>query len=404
MTEADTPLIDLDVSRPDLFAQAAHGPLFARLRREAPVHWCRASAYGPYWSITRHDDIQAIELDHARFSSEGNVIINDVPAAFDDTRAFATSDPPVHTQERRAVSPALSAGRIARLEAHTREAVRTVLDGLPGGATFDWAARVSAELTTRMVGALFDFPPAERARLATWAEVLVTTPAPGAIVETWAQRDAVLEVYRQHMLALWHARAPLPGEDVISALTRHPSTAGMAGDPAHLIGTITLIAGANEAARGALSGCVVGFDRFPQAWQQLRARPELADNAAAEIIRWQTPILHMRRTATADVALRGQRIRRGDRVVLWYCSANRDETVFDAADTLCIDRPNARRHLSFGAGIHRCIGAHAAQMQLRVLLQEMLARDLTLTLDGPPQRLRSNFAAGYAQVPVRIRC
>jgi cytochrome P450 len=401
MPEAE--LATLDVSQPALFAQDAHGPLFARLRREAPVYRCHASAYGPYWSVTRHDDIQAVELDHRRFSSEGNVIINDVPAAFDDTRAFATSDPPVHTQERRAVSPALSAGRIARLEAHTREGIRAVLDDLPRGEPFDWNARVSAELTTRMVGALFDFAPAERARLAYWAEVLVTTPGPGAIVQTWAERDAVLAEYRAHMLALWHARAPVPGEDVISALTRHPATAGMADDPAHLIGTITLIAGANEAARGALSGCIVAFDRFPEAWQQLRAQPELADNAAAEVIRWQTPILHMRRTAAADVELRGQQIRRGERVVLWYCSANRDETVFEAADQLRIDRPNARRHLGFGAGIHRCIGAHAAQMQLRVLLQEMLARDLHCTLAGPTQRLASNFSAGFAQLPVCIR-
>lgn len=403
MAMAEAALATLDVSRPALFAQDAHGPLFARLRREAPVHLCRASAYGPYWSVTRHDDIQAVELDHRHFSSQGNVIINDVPAAFDDTRAFATSDPPVHTQERRAVAPALSAGRIARLEAHTRDGIRAVLDGLPRGEPFDWSARVSAELTTRMVGVLFDFPPAERARLAHWAEVLVTTPGPDAIVRTWAERDAVLAEYRAHMLALWHARAPLPGEDVISALTRHPATAGMAGDPAHLIGTITLIAGANEAARGALSGCIVAFDRFPEAWQQLRAQPDLADNAAAEVIRWQTPILHMRRTASADVELRGQPIRRGERVVLWYCSANRDEAVFEAADQLRIDRPNARRHLGFGAGIHRCIGAHAAQMQLRVLLQEMLARDLRWTLAGPPQRLASNFSAGYAQLPVFIR-
>ncbi|MCC7548384.1 MAG: cytochrome P450 [Burkholderiales bacterium] len=400
----DTPLEALDVSSPLLFQQELHGPLFARLRREAPVHHCRASAYGPYWSITRHADIQAVELDHVRFSSQGNIIIGDVPAAFDSTQAFATSDPPVHTHERGAVTPALSAQRIARLEAHTREGVRAVLDALPRGLIFDWAERVSAELTARMVGALFDLAPQERARLAAWAEVLVTAPAPGAIAQTWAQRAAILEEYRERMLALWRARAPAPGEDVISALTRSSYTAGMVLDPDRLIGTITLVAGANEAARGALSGCIVAFDRFPGEWQRLRAQPALADNAAAEIVRWQTPIIHMRRTATADVELHGQRIRRGDRVVLWYCSANRDEALFDAADTLRIDRANARRHLSFGAGIHRCIGAHAAHVQVRVLLQEMLARDLRVELDGVPRRLASNFSAGYAQLPACIRC
>jgi cytochrome P450 len=397
-----TPLEDLDVSRVDRFQTNTHWPHFARLRREDPVHFCGESAYGPYWSITKYDDIVAVEVDHRQFSSQGNVIIGDVPADFDATRAFATSDPPVHTRERQAVAPALSPGRVARIEEHTRNCMRTLLDELPRGEPFDWAKRVSAELTTQMVATLFDFPWAERHRLSYWAEALVTTPAPGASTTTWEERDAVIAEYRDRMLEIWRARRAEPRDDIISALAQSPDTAAMADDPAHLLGTITLVAGANEASRGALSGSVVALDRFPAQWESLRADRSLVANAAAEIIRWQTPIIHMRRTATADVEFRGKPIRKGDRVVVWYCSGNRDEAYFEDGDALKIDRHNARRHLAFGSGIHRCVGSHVAQMQLRVLLEEMLKRFTLIELVAEPKRTPSNFSASYTEVLVRL--
>jgi cytochrome P450 len=397
------PLAELDVSHPERFQQQTHGPYFARLRREEPVHFCQSSAYGPYWSVTRHDDILAVEVNHRQFSSDGNVIIGDVPPAVDATRAFATSDPPVHTRERQGVSPAVSPGRVAELEAQTRSAIGAVLDDLPRGEPFDWATRVSAELTTRMVATLFDFPMQERHRLTYWAEMLVTTPGPGAIAGSWAEREAALDEYQARILAMWRRRKTAPGRDVISALAHCPHTADMADDPTHLIGTITLVAGANEAARGALSGCVVAFDRFPGEWERLRARPALVGNTAAEIVRWQTPIIHMRRTATEDVELRGRHIARGDRVVMWYCSGNRDERLFEDADVLKIDRRNARQHVGFGGGIHRCVGSHVAEMQIRVLLEEMLARFDRVELVAEPKRLASNFSANYEEVLVRIR-
>ena len=393
----------LDVSLPQRFQHNTHWPVFARLRREAPVHYCPASAHGPYWSITRYSDILAVEVDHRQFSSEGNVIIGDVPSEFDATRAFATSDPPVHTRERHAVSPAVAPQRVARIEDETRRCIRDVLDSLPRDEPFNWATRVSAELTTRMVATLFDFPMAERHRLTYWAEVLVTTPAPGAIAGTWAEREAILREYQDRILDLWSRRSGNPGDDVISALTRSPHTASMAQDPTHLIGTITLVAGANEASRGALSGSIVAFNQYPGEWERLRADPSLVANAAAEIVRWQTPITHMRRTATADLELGGNWIRAGDRVVMWYCSGNRDEQVFADADRLAIGRTNARRHLGFGAGIHRCLGSHVAEMQIRVLLQEMLTRFARVELVAEPRRIPSNFSASYSEVLVRTR-
>ena len=401
--ETEPSIANLDVSLPERFRQQTHWPLFARLRHDDPVHFCPESAYGPYWSVTRYEDILAVEVNHRQFSSDGNVIIGDVPADFDATRAFATSDPPVHTRERGAVSPALSPQRVAQIEEQTRQRIRTVLEGLPREEPFNWATRVSAELTIQMVAALFDFPMAERDRLSYWTEVLVTTPAPGAIVSTWEERETVVGEYRERMLRLFRQRVDAPGEDVISALAQCPATTAMADDdPAHLIGTITLVAGANEAARGALSGSVVAFNQFPGEWARLRADPSLIGNAAAEIVRWQTPIIHMRRTATEDVEFRGHQIRAGERVVMWYCSGNRDERVFSEADVLRIDRLNARRHVGFGAGIHRCVGSHVAEMQLRVLLEEMLRQFDRVELVAEPRRIASNFSASYDEVLVRV--
>ncbi len=393
----------LDVSLPDRFRDESHWPVFARLRREDPVHYCRRSAYGPYWSITRYDDIVEVEKDHGRFSSEGNVIIGDVPPAFDCTRAFATSDPPVHTRERRAISPGFTPACVAELEAQTRRRIGALLDGLPRGEPFDWVQRVAAEITTQMMATLFDFPWEERHRFAYWYEVLVTTPGDGMCVSTWEERAAVVAQYRDRLLELWRERLAAPRSDILSALAHNPDTATMIDDPMHLVGTVSLIAGANEAARGALTGSIVAFNRFPEEWERLRATPSLLGNAAAEIVRWQTPITHMRRTATADLEFRGRRMRKGDRVVLWYCSGNRDEAWFEDADRLRIDRPNARRHLGFGVGIHRCLGQHVAEMELRLLLEEILHRFERIELAAEPSRIASNFSASYSQVLVTLR-
>lgn len=402
--EARSPTLEtLDVSLAERFAANAHGPHFARLRRDAPVHFCPASAHGAYWSITRYDDIVEVEKNHRQFSSDGNVIIGDVPSDFDATRAFATSDPPVHTRERRAVAPALSPGRLVALEAEIRADIRAVLQDLPVAEPFDWVERVAVELTTRMVAVLFDFPREERRLLPYWSAVLVTSPEPGALVSTWAERDAVLQEYAMRISQLWQQRASNGGDDIISALARSPDTAAMIHDMPHLLGTVSLLAGANEASRGALAGSVVAFHQFPDEWHKLRADRHLVGNAAAELLRWQTPITHMRRTAAEDVEFHGKRIKKGERVVLWYCSGNRDERHFDAGDEFRIERPNATRHLAYGFGIHRCLGRHVAQLQVRILLEELLAHFERVELVAEPKRIASNFSAGFQQVLVRLQ-
>jgi cytochrome P450 len=231
----------------------------------------------------------------------------------------------------------------------------------------------------------------------------LTTPEAGAVVTSWEEREQIMSEYRSTMFEIWRSRSKKPVcGDILSTLSHDPDGALMIDDPARLIGLITLMASANEAARGAISGTVVAFNQFPAEWEKLRANRSLLANAASEIIRWQTPISHMRRTATQDVTFLGKTIRKGARVVMWYCSANRDESHFDAADRLSIERINARGHLAFGAGIHRCLGAHVAEMQLRVLLEEILARFDSIDLVATPRRTPSNFSAGYQEVMVRL--
>jgi cytochrome P450 len=401
-TYTEDDLARLDVSRVERFAANAHWPLFARLRREAPVHYCRTSAFGPYWSITRLADVVAVEKAHRVFSSKGNIIIGDVPPEYDEP-AFATFDPPEHTCDRLAAAPAVAPPRLARIEPEMRAAIAALLDGLPRGEPFDWAARVSQQITMHMVAALFDWPREDKARLPYWCEVLTATPAPGGIVADFAGREAILETFRTELMRAWCERARKgDGDDVLSLLACHPDTKPMAQDPKRVVGIVALIAGANEAARGALSGGVLAFHQFPEQWQRLRASHALIESAVSEIVRWQSPILHMRRTATEDIAFQGQLIRKGDKVVLWYCSANRDEAIFDNAGAFVIDRPQVRRHAGYGFGIHRCFGRYAAELELRILWEEILKRFARIEVVAPPSRFASNFAAGYESLMVRV--
>jgi len=391
----------LDPSLPERFETDTHGPVFARLRRECPVHFCSESAYGPYWSVTRLDDILAVEADPARWSSDGNIIIGDVPEDF-AAPAFATSDPPIHGRDRRAVAPATSASRMAELSPDIEAVIEAILDSLPLGQPFDWTERVAAPLTREMVAKLFDWPSEERDLLPYWCEVMTTTPRPGAVVETDEQRRAELAVYRARLIREWHERAARsPARDIISCLAHAPSTAGMINNPDRLVGTVSMIAGANEAALGALAGGALAFQLYPEEWEKLRAEPGLAANAASEIVRWQSPILHMRRTAACDTELGGQRIRKGERVVMWYCSGNRDEVYFPDGDAFRLERANLRRHVGYGFGIHRCFGRHVAELELRLLWQAAARRFSRIEVLAPPVRYRSNFASGYRNLMVR---
>ena len=404
----DLPLDKIDVSRAELFERNVEGEYFRRLRSEDPVHYCAESAYGPYWSITKYKDIMAVDTNHQVFSSEaglGGIIIEDgiqkssAEGAI-DLPNFIAMDPPRHDEQRKAVSPIVAPANLANLEGVIRERVGRVLDSLPVGEEFDWVPAVSIELTTQMLATLFDFPFEERSKLTRWSDVATAEPGSG-IVDSWEQRTNEIMECAATFQGLWNERMANPGMDLVSMLAHSPATRDMT--PQNYLGNVLLlIVGGNDTTRNSMTGGILALDRNPKEREKLYANPALIDSMVPEIIRWQTPLAHMRRTAIADAEIGGKTIRKGDKVVMWYVSGNRDETAIDRPDEFIIDRERPRQHLSFGFGVHRCVGNRLAEMQLKILWEEIMNRFSRVEVMDEPVRVRSNFVRGYASLPVKL--
>jgi len=398
-----TPLEDYQMADAALFKADAHRPWFERLRREDPVHYCRKSPWGPYWSITRFDDIVAVDSNHAVFSSDsrhGGVTIPNGSADFQFPN-FISMDPPRHGAQRKTVSPMFTSENLAGLEDSIRARVVTVLDALPINETFDWAASVATELTSQMLASLLGVPNADRDRLNRWCDIAVGFPTPG--ITCAADRQVELLICLDYFMALWRERAeaPAPSHDLIAMLARGEATRDM--PRMEILGTIVLLLiGGADTTRAAISGGLYALSRHPGEKAKLRANPSLISSMVPEIIRWQSPAAYMRRTALQDVEMGGKTIRKGDKVVMWYVSGNRDDTVIEDADAFIIDRTNPRRHLSFGFGIHRCVGSRLAEMQLRILWEEILPRFPRIEVLGEPERVYSAFVTGYRSLKVRL--
>lgn len=400
------PLCEIDVSDPALYEQDTWQPVFARLRREAPVHFCKDSPFGPYWSVTRYADIMEVELDHKTYSSSserGGIQVEDQPAEMARS-SFIRMDPPRHTEQRRTVAPVATPTNLSHYETIIRQRTQDVLDALPRGEVFDWVDKVSIELTTMMLATLFDFPFEDRRKLTYWSDVAIcNVRSPDAPVHSEEERYAELLRMAEAFKGLWVARAAQgPKLDLISMMAHSPSTRDM--PQSEFVGNLALlIVGGNDTTRNSMSGGLLALSENPEQWAKLRANPGLVPSLVAETIRYQTPVIHMRRTATCDAELAGQRIREGDKVVMWYVSGNRDESSIDEPDAFIVDRAKPRQHLSYGAGIHRCVGDRLADLQLRILWEEILKRDLDIEVLGPARRLYSNFIRGIRELPVRIR-
>jgi cytochrome P450 len=399
------PLEDIDPSDSLLFADDTIGHYFARLRRDAPVHRSHSPMFGEYWSVTTYDHIMAVDTNHQVFSSDwsnGGIAIQDRPLT-ERLQMFIAMDPPKHDVQRLAVSPIVAPGNLANMEGLIRERTRRVLDSLPRGETFDWVDTVSIELTTMMLATLFDFPFEDRRLLTWWSDIATTNPAiDTSRVSSWEERQAELVKMAQYFTRLWNERVNAPPKtDLISMLAHGPATRNM--PPLEFLGNLVLlIVGGNDTTRNSMTGGLLALSRYPEEWAKLRANPALVDSMVPEIIRWQTPLPHMRRTAVADIELGGQTIRKGDKVIMWYLSGNRDERMIADPERLIIDRPRPRQHLSFGFGIHRCVGNRLAELQLKILWQEILARFESIEVLGEPTRIRSNFVRGYSKLMVRI--
>jgi cytochrome P450 len=396
----------VDVSQPRLYREDGWAPHFERLRREDPVHRHADSPYGPYWSVTRYADIMKVELDPATYSSAselGGIQIADQPQG-EELPNFIRMDPPRHTAQRKTVAPIVAPTNLANMEGLIRHRTEAVLDGLPRGEVFDWADRVSTELTAMMLATLFDFPQADRRKLTWWSDVAIANiEAEDAVVKTNEERIAELRRMGEAMALLWKERAAQPPKfDLISMMAHSEATRNM--PTREFIGNFALlIVGGNDTTRNTMTSGLIAMLENPAEIDKVRADPALMPSLVSEAIRWATPVIHMRRTARRDCELAGRQISAGDKVVMWYISGNRDEAAIEAPERFVVGRPKARQHLAFGAGIHRCVGDRLAEMQLRILWEELLKRDLKIELAGPPVRLYSNFIRGIRSLPVLIR-
>ncbi len=389
-----------------LFAENRWQSHFARLRAEDPVHLNEIPSAGRYWSITKYDDVRQVDGDWKTFSSQSGITlgppVTGVPGeGAVQTGSFIAMDPPTHSEQRGTVRSVSAPKALRGLEPTIRERTIDILDSLPDGETFDWVDKVSIELTTMLLATLFDFPWEDRRKLTRWSDIVFAIPEPGGVVETQEQKREEMMEMVQYFEKLWDLRRTNPGDDLVSMLVHGEATKDMP-TMAHLGNLLLLIVGGNDTTRNTMSGSVYGMNKFPDEYDKLIADPSLVAGMVPEIIRWQTPLSYMRRTANHDTEIGGKSILKNDQVLMWYLSANRDEDVFENASAIDIGRHNADRHLSFGYGIHFCMGSRLAELQLRILWEEVLARFERITVTDEPTRTLSSFVKGYTHLPVTI--
>ncbi|WP_158915644.1 cytochrome P450 [Caulobacter sp. S45] len=394
------PIEQINVADPYLFAAGDELPYFARLRRDAPVHYQPEHEFGPYWSVTRYQDIMAVDTDHETFSSEPAITIAEPE---DDFRLpmFIAMDPPKHDVQRKTVSPVVSGPNLQTLEPLIRQRAGAILDALPIGEEFDWVDKVSAELTAMTLATLFDIPQEDRRKLTRWSDVATAREDSGVVESQAARRVELLECV-DYFTQVWQDRLKgEPRNDLISMLAHGPSTRDMSRME-YLGNLVLLIVGGNDTTRNTISGSVLALNQNPEQYDRLKADRELIPGMVSETLRWQTPLAHMRRIAKRDVELGEKTIRQGEKVVMWYVSGNRDERMIERPDDYWIERPRARQHLSFGFGIHRCVGNRLAELQLMVIWQEILKRFSHVEVLAEPKRVHSSFVRGYERLPVRL--
>lgn len=399
------PLEELNVVQPRLFQNDAHWAYFERLRNEDPVHLNEDEDFGRYWSVTKFKDIMYVDANHEIFSSDGGITLGPPASQIQsgqnnfNTQMFIAMDPPKHDVQRATVASVVAPSNLAVMESTIRERVINILDSIPRGETFDWVDTVSIELTTQMLATLFDFPFEDRRKLTRWSDVATAAPGAGIIDSIEQRREELMECL-EYFTRLWNERVNSePKNDLISMLAHGKDTRNM--QPMEFLGNlILLIVGGNDTTRNSISGGVLALNENPHEYQKLRDDTSLITSMVPEIIRWQTPLAYMRRTVLKDTELGGKHLKAGDKVLMWYVSGNRDEDVIERANEFIIDRAKARHHVAFGFGIHRCMGNRLAEMQLRIVWEEIMKRFRMIEVVGKPERTFSTFVKGFTKLPV----
>ena len=360
------PIEHLNPAQPALFQADAMWPIFERLRAEDPVHYTAEHEFGPYWSVTKYNDIMAIDTDHQRFSSDymkGGINIAGGQANMDPLPMFIAMDPPKHDAQRKVVTPAVSPMNLAIMEPLIRERAAGILDSLPIGEEFDWVDLVSKELTGMTLATLFDMPQEDRRQLVYWSDVVTAAPGKG-LIDTIEQKMAIFVEYHAYFTELWNKKVNAPPTgDLISMLAHNPVTRNMT--PREYFGNVVLLTvGGNDTTRNTISGSILALNQNPDQYAKL--------------------------------------IKKGDKVIMWYVSGNRDDEVIENPNAYTIDRERPRQHISFGFGIHRCVGNRLAELQLRVIWEEILRRFPEIVVVGEPKRVYSSFVKGYEHMTVVI--
>ena len=397
-----------EVGRMEVFNDNLWPEIFRDMRAQAPINKVTGTILGDYWNVSTHKACVYIESLPELFSSSyvhGGVSIAEPPAGVDHNvrlPMFIAMDRPDHTPRRRTVANSVTPAEMLRLSGEVRERTGRLLDSLPVGEQFDWVSRVSVDLTTSMLAILFDFPREDAHLLSYWSDWFTAIEA-GHIPEVLEGRLAAARDMTDYFMRLWNERkhANPPGNDLLSMMIHSDSFAEMT--PQEFMGTLMLlVTGGNDTTRNTMSGMILALDKFPEQRAKLEANPALIATTVPETIRYVTPAIHMRRTATQDTELFGQKIAKGDKIIMWYLSANFDEAEFENPDIFMVDRENARRHLAFGYGIHRCVGARLAELQLRILIEEMLARRMRVHVTGDVVRGGGAFMHALRKLEVTV--